>query len=53
MGRDKTPKPAAAVAEVKAEIIIGLDGKPQRPPRGNFHFQSTEKMVAIKDSSMH
>ena len=53
MGRDKTPKPAAAVAEVKAEIIIGLDGKPQRPPRGNFHFQSIEEMVAIKDSSMH
>lgn len=32
MGRDKTVKPAAP--EVKAEVIIGLDGKPQRPPRG-------------------
>ena len=33
MGRDKTPKPAAAAVE--PEVIIGLDGRPQRPPRGD------------------
>ena len=49
MGRDKTPKPAAIVAEVKTDIIIGLDGKPQRPPRGIFHFLSIGVVVAITD----
>ena len=34
MGRDKVPKPAAVPVEAKSDVIIGLDGKPQRPPRG-------------------
>ena len=34
MGRDKAPKPAPA--ETKQEQpVIGLDGKPQRPPKGH------------------
>jgi hypothetical protein len=36
MGRDKTPKPAAAAVEIKPEVVIGLDGRPQRPPRGKI-----------------
>jgi hypothetical protein len=39
MGRDKTPKPAAAAVEAKPEVVIGLDGRPQRPPRGKNNSQ--------------
>ena len=44
MGRDKTPKPAAAV-EVKTEVIIGLDGRPQRPPRGESCYQADGQLL--------
>lgn len=34
MGRDKVPKAAPAAVETNDCLVIGLSGKPQRPPRG-------------------